>query len=184
MLSKHILKRSVKCKRCDTDYVPWTCFVLASYYYEAVIRAERGYRAVIGHVSINTNLLLSVFVSAAFSSRVVQSMWELLLRMITDAVTENRGVQVEFYNRFQYTVEVSAAVPGVQIRKVHPDSFLASTVGPQLKTTCVKIIITTVIVIIHQLAPRAHCRAIISICSFSGDSVDVSLVSSVNSSRE
>uniref|UniRef100_A0A3P8VQ04 BAI1 associated protein 3 n=1 Tax=Cynoglossus semilaevis TaxID=244447 RepID=A0A3P8VQ04_CYNSE len=36
---------------------------------------------------------------------VVQSMWELLLRMITDAVTENRGVQVEFYNRFQYTVE-------------------------------------------------------------------------------
>ncbi|KAM9393018.1 BAI1-associated protein 3 [Pholidichthys leucotaenia] len=38
-------------------------------------------------------------------SRVLQSMWELLLRMIVDAVTENRGVQVEFYNRFQYTVE-------------------------------------------------------------------------------
>ncbi|XP_054861409.1 BAI1-associated protein 3 isoform X2 [Amphiprion ocellaris] len=38
-------------------------------------------------------------------SRVLQSMWELLLRMILDAVTENRGVQVEFYNRFQYTVE-------------------------------------------------------------------------------
>uniref|UniRef100_A0A3B3Y2H5 BAI1 associated protein 3 n=1 Tax=Poecilia mexicana TaxID=48701 RepID=A0A3B3Y2H5_9TELE len=36
---------------------------------------------------------------------VLQSMWELLLRMILDAVTENRGVQVEFYNRFQYTVE-------------------------------------------------------------------------------
>lgn len=35
-------------------------------------------------------------------------MWELLLRMILDAVRENRGVQVEFYNRFQYTVEVSA----------------------------------------------------------------------------
>ena len=35
-------------------------------------------------------------------------MWELLLRMILDAVTENRGAQVEFYNRFQYTVEVSA----------------------------------------------------------------------------
>lgn len=33
-------------------------------------------------------------------------MWELLLRMILDALTENRGVQVEFYNRFQYTVEV------------------------------------------------------------------------------
>ncbi|KAF7653222.1 hypothetical protein LDENG_00085940 [Lucifuga dentata] len=38
-------------------------------------------------------------------ARVLQSMWELLLRMILDAVTENRGIQVEFYNRFQYTVE-------------------------------------------------------------------------------
>ncbi|XP_076000368.1 BAI1-associated protein 3 [Genypterus blacodes] len=38
-------------------------------------------------------------------SRVLQSLWELLLRMILDSVTENRGVQVEFYNRFQYTVE-------------------------------------------------------------------------------
>jgi len=27
--------------------------------------------------------------------------------MILDTVTENSGVQVEFYNRFQYTVEVS-----------------------------------------------------------------------------
>uniref|UniRef100_A0A3Q2Z436 BAI1 associated protein 3 n=1 Tax=Hippocampus comes TaxID=109280 RepID=A0A3Q2Z436_HIPCM len=36
---------------------------------------------------------------------VLQSLWELLLRMILDSVTENRGVQVEFYNRFQYTVE-------------------------------------------------------------------------------
>lgn len=34
-------------------------------------------------------------------------MWELLLRMILDTVAENMGVQVEFYNRFQYTVEVS-----------------------------------------------------------------------------
>ncbi|XP_075894597.1 BAI1-associated protein 3 [Nelusetta ayraudi] len=38
-------------------------------------------------------------------TRVLQSLWELLLRMILDAVAENRGVQVEFYNRFQYTVE-------------------------------------------------------------------------------
>ncbi|XP_044038149.1 BAI1-associated protein 3 isoform X1 [Siniperca chuatsi] len=38
-------------------------------------------------------------------TRVLQSMWELLLRMILDAVAENRGVQVEFYNRFQYTME-------------------------------------------------------------------------------
>ncbi|XP_071326599.1 BAI1-associated protein 3 [Trachinotus anak] len=38
-------------------------------------------------------------------TRALQSMWELLLRMILDSVTENRGVQVEFYNRFQYTVE-------------------------------------------------------------------------------
>uniref|UniRef100_A0A3B4BAC7 Uncharacterized protein n=1 Tax=Periophthalmus magnuspinnatus TaxID=409849 RepID=A0A3B4BAC7_9GOBI len=41
-------------------------------------------------------------------TRVLQGMWELLLRMILDAVTENRGVQIEFYNRFQYTVEVSS----------------------------------------------------------------------------
>lgn len=27
--------------------------------------------------------------------------------MILDAIAENAGVQVEFYNRFQYTVEVS-----------------------------------------------------------------------------
>ncbi|XP_034449552.1 BAI1-associated protein 3 [Hippoglossus hippoglossus] len=40
-------------------------------------------------------------------TRALQSMWELLLRMILDAVTENRGVQVEFYNRFQYTVEAA-----------------------------------------------------------------------------
>uniref|UniRef100_A0A3P9K8U8 BAI1 associated protein 3 n=1 Tax=Oryzias latipes TaxID=8090 RepID=A0A3P9K8U8_ORYLA len=38
-------------------------------------------------------------------TRVLQSLWELLLRMILDAVAENRGVQVEFYNRFQYTME-------------------------------------------------------------------------------
>ncbi|XP_019949982.2 BAI1-associated protein 3 [Paralichthys olivaceus] len=40
-------------------------------------------------------------------TRALQSMWELLLRMILDTVTENRGVQVEFYNRFQYTVETA-----------------------------------------------------------------------------
>ncbi|KAL6102587.1 baiap3 [Pungitius sinensis] len=38
-------------------------------------------------------------------TRVLQSLWELLLRMILDAIAENAGVQVEFYNRFQYTVE-------------------------------------------------------------------------------
>ncbi|XP_062846398.1 BAI1-associated protein 3 [Trichomycterus rosablanca] len=37
--------------------------------------------------------------------RVLQSLWELLLRMILDSVAENRGVQVEFYTRFQYTIE-------------------------------------------------------------------------------
>lgn len=45
-------------------------------------------------------------------SRVLQSLWELLLRMILDALTENRGVQVEFYNRFQYTVEVRPRLGG------------------------------------------------------------------------
>uniref|UniRef100_A0A672QVE4 BAI1 associated protein 3 n=1 Tax=Sinocyclocheilus grahami TaxID=75366 RepID=A0A672QVE4_SINGR len=38
-------------------------------------------------------------------TRVLQSLWEVLLRMILDTVGENRGVQVEFYTRFQYTVE-------------------------------------------------------------------------------
>ncbi|XP_067276686.1 BAI1-associated protein 3 [Pseudorasbora parva] len=38
-------------------------------------------------------------------TRVLQCLWELLLRMILDTVAENRGVQVEFYSRFQYTVE-------------------------------------------------------------------------------
>ncbi|CAL8303197.1 unnamed protein product [Merluccius merluccius] len=38
-------------------------------------------------------------------ARALQSMWGLLLQMILDTVAENRGVQVEFYNRFQYTVE-------------------------------------------------------------------------------
>lgn len=37
--------------------------------------------------------------------------------MILDAVGENRGVQVEFYNRFQYTVEVSG-------RSVRYDFFI------------------------------------------------------------
>lgn len=55
---------------------------------------------------------VTVFVSMTFLivvyPRVLQSLWELLLRMILDTVGENRGVQVEFYTRFQYTVEVSA----------------------------------------------------------------------------
>lgn len=55
----------------------------------------------------NTNLCVSHCVRLP-PRRALQSTWELLLRMILDAVTENRGVQVEFYNRFQYTVEVSA----------------------------------------------------------------------------
>lgn len=42
-----------------------------------------------------------------FPHRVLWSLWELLLRMILDSVAENRGVQVEFYTRFQYTIEVS-----------------------------------------------------------------------------
>uniref|UniRef100_A0A665VDL9 BAI1 associated protein 3 n=1 Tax=Echeneis naucrates TaxID=173247 RepID=A0A665VDL9_ECHNA len=53
--------------------------------------------------------LLSVrvqgFNSGLLPRRALQSLWELLLRMILDTVTENSGAQVEFYNRFQYTVE-------------------------------------------------------------------------------
>lgn len=50
---------------------------------------------------------VSVIFLVVVHLRVLQSLWELLLRMILDTVGENRGVQVEFYTRFQYTVEVS-----------------------------------------------------------------------------
>merc|ERR1712208_81319 len=46
-------------------------------------------------------------------------MWDLLLRMILDTVAENRGIQVEFYNRFQYTVEVSAQLTHSSCLSVH-----------------------------------------------------------------
>uniref|UniRef100_A0A671UFV8 BAI1 associated protein 3 n=1 Tax=Sparus aurata TaxID=8175 RepID=A0A671UFV8_SPAAU len=53
----------------------------------------------------DTMVILTEHLVKETLTRVLQSMWELLLRMILDAVAENRGVQVEFYNRFQYTVE-------------------------------------------------------------------------------
>ncbi|XP_072225543.1 BAI1-associated protein 3 [Leuresthes tenuis] len=53
----------------------------------------------------DTMIILSENLVKENLTRVLQSMWELLLQMILDTVTENRGVQVEFYNRFQYTVE-------------------------------------------------------------------------------
>ncbi|KAG7455677.1 BAI1-associated protein 3 [Solea senegalensis] len=56
----------------------------------------------------DTMLILTENLVKENLTRALQSMWELLLRMILDTVVENRGVQVEFYNRFQYTVEVSA----------------------------------------------------------------------------
>ncbi|MBN3306410.1 BAIP3 protein, partial [Amia calva] len=37
--------------------------------------------------------------------RVLHGLWRLLLRLIFDTVAENRGVSVEFYGRFHYTVE-------------------------------------------------------------------------------
>lgn len=57
------------------------------------------------------------------------------MRMILDALTENRGVQVEFYNRFQYTVEVcschglvlrSRALPLLKqlFSSIHPQTLL------------------------------------------------------------
>lgn len=75
--------------------------------------------------------------------RVLQSMWELLLRMILDAVAENRGVQVEFYNRFQYTVEVSDY--WVYVAK-HSFSYFPVCLlrGVCLKKTCVRIFTPTV----------------------------------------
>ncbi|KAJ8399804.1 hypothetical protein AAFF_G00405340 [Aldrovandia affinis] len=38
-------------------------------------------------------------------TRVLQGLWCLLLRMILDTVAENRGVSLEFYGRFHFTVE-------------------------------------------------------------------------------
>lgn len=87
-------------------------FCITTYHYRAVLcenvqEAKLGYRGVIGRagkqISVGVSLCL-------LPRRVLQSMWELLLRMILDAVAENRGVQVEFYNRFQYTVEVSDCI--------------------------------------------------------------------------
>ncbi|KAM3864439.1 BAI1-associated protein 3 [Diretmus argenteus] len=53
----------------------------------------------------NTMVILMETLVKENLARVLQSMWELLLQMILDTIAENRGVQVEFYNRFQYTVE-------------------------------------------------------------------------------
>ncbi|XP_056144131.1 BAI1-associated protein 3 [Lampris incognitus] len=53
----------------------------------------------------DTMVILSESLMKENLTRVLQSMWELLLCMILDTVAENRGVQVEFYNRFQYTLE-------------------------------------------------------------------------------
>uniref|UniRef100_A0A668AUP9 BAI1 associated protein 3 n=1 Tax=Myripristis murdjan TaxID=586833 RepID=A0A668AUP9_9TELE len=53
----------------------------------------------------DTMVILTATLVKENLARVLQSLWELLLRMILDTITENRGVQVEFYNRFQYTVE-------------------------------------------------------------------------------
>uniref|UniRef100_A0A8C9SAS9 BAI1 associated protein 3 n=1 Tax=Scleropages formosus TaxID=113540 RepID=A0A8C9SAS9_SCLFO len=55
---------------------------------------------------LNDNLIiLSGSLVKGNLSRVLQDLWTLLLRMIFDTIVENRGVQVEFYGRFQYTVE-------------------------------------------------------------------------------
>uniref|UniRef100_A0AAR2IGB5 BAI1 associated protein 3 n=1 Tax=Pygocentrus nattereri TaxID=42514 RepID=A0AAR2IGB5_PYGNA len=53
----------------------------------------------------STLVILSESLVKENLARVLQSLWELLLRMILDSVAENRGVQVEFYTRFQYTIE-------------------------------------------------------------------------------
>ncbi|XP_030645671.1 BAI1-associated protein 3 [Chanos chanos] len=53
----------------------------------------------------NTVAILNESLVKETLARVLQCLWEVLLRMILDTVAENRGVQVEFYNRFQYTVE-------------------------------------------------------------------------------
>ncbi len=71
---------------------------------ENIHESKWGCRGVIGRAGKHKRVGVSL---RLLPRRVLQSMWELLLRMILDAIAENRGVQVEFYNRFQYTVEVS-----------------------------------------------------------------------------
>ncbi|XP_022522382.2 BAI1-associated protein 3 isoform X1 [Astyanax mexicanus] len=53
----------------------------------------------------STLVILSESLVKENLARVLQSLWELVLRMILDSVAENRGVQVEFYTRFQHTIE-------------------------------------------------------------------------------
>nr|XP_015215507.1 PREDICTED: BAI1-associated protein 3 isoform X1 [Lepisosteus oculatus] len=54
----------------------------------------------------DTLVILSESLVKENLSRVLQGLWQLLLRLIFDTVAENRGVSVEFYGRFHYTVEV------------------------------------------------------------------------------
>ncbi|XP_036408738.1 BAI1-associated protein 3, partial [Megalops cyprinoides] len=53
----------------------------------------------------DTLVILSQSLVKENLARVLHNLWQLLLRMIFDTVTENRGVQMEFYGRFHYTME-------------------------------------------------------------------------------
>ncbi|KAJ8344639.1 hypothetical protein SKAU_G00288320 [Synaphobranchus kaupii] len=53
----------------------------------------------------DTLVILSESLVKENLARVLHSLWELVLRMIFDTVMENRGVQMEFYGRFHYTME-------------------------------------------------------------------------------
>ncbi|XP_035252794.1 BAI1-associated protein 3 [Anguilla anguilla] len=53
----------------------------------------------------DTLVILSESLVKENLARVLHSLWEQVLRMIFDTVTENRGVQMEFYGRFHYTME-------------------------------------------------------------------------------
>ncbi|KAI1896204.1 hypothetical protein AGOR_G00092400 [Albula goreensis] len=53
----------------------------------------------------DTLVILSESLVKENLARVLQGLWRLLLRMIFDTVAENRGVSLEFYGRFHFTVE-------------------------------------------------------------------------------
>ncbi|XP_028670301.2 BAI1-associated protein 3 [Erpetoichthys calabaricus] len=53
----------------------------------------------------DTLIILSGSLVKENLSRVLQGLWALLLKLILDTVAENRGVSLEFYGRFYYTVE-------------------------------------------------------------------------------
>ncbi|XP_063073582.1 BAI1-associated protein 3 [Engraulis encrasicolus] len=63
-------------------------------------------------------------------NRVLLALWELLLRLILDTVKDNRGVQIEFYARFQHTMELllqffNAGGEGIALEDLKTEDYKA-----------------------------------------------------------